>query len=197
MRSGKLWILVLAGVLALAGCVDNPHSTITLPPEGPPVSRPDLPDEFIERIGGSSSTLPLTTSALRFLRGTSAGLRHDGTQSAIDALIAGHKDVIFVPTLMEDQLRQAAEASVNFMVAPLAKEALVFLVNPDNPVDALTTEQIREIYSAEVTTWAQLGGDDARIIPYQRSVGSTAQSLFLELALDSPMDPPTEIREDR
>ena len=41
---------------------------------------------------------------------------------------------------------QIIDASV-----PIGKEAFVFFVEEDNPIDNLTSDQIRQIYSGEIT----------------------------------------------
>lgn len=40
----------------------------------------------------------------------------------------------------------------------VAKEGFVFIVNKQNPVDTLTQEQIRDIYSGKITNWKDVGG---------------------------------------
>jgi phosphate transport system substrate-binding protein len=48
-------------------------------------------------------------------------------------------------------------------------DAFVFYVHADNPVDNLTTEQIRGIYSGAITDWTEVGAPESRkIVAYQR-----------------------------
>lgn len=46
---------------------------------------------------------------------------------------------------------------------PIAWDALVVMVHPDNPLDNITQEQIRQLYSGKITNWKQLGGADRPI----------------------------------
>ncbi len=46
---------------------------------------------------------------------------------------------------------------------PVAWDALVVIVHPDNPVKNVTFEQVRAIYLGEITNWKQLGGNDAPV----------------------------------
>ncbi|WP_126456944.1 phosphate ABC transporter substrate-binding protein [Sulfuriflexus mobilis] len=46
---------------------------------------------------------------------------------------------------------------------PVAWDALVVIVHPDNPVDNITFDQIRGIYLGKITNWKELGGNDAPI----------------------------------
>ncbi len=43
---------------------------------------------------------------------------------------------------------------------PVAWDALVVIVNPDNPVENVTINQIRDIYEGKITNWKQIGGPD-------------------------------------
>lgn len=56
----------------------------------------------------------------------------------------------------EDQERGA-------VLEPVAWDALVVIVHPDNPVDNITFDQIRGVYLGKITNWKQLGGNDAPI----------------------------------
>ena len=40
---------------------------------------------------------------------------------------------------------------------------LVVIAHPSNPVNELTTDQIRKIYSGELTNWNQVGGPDIAV----------------------------------
>ncbi|MDR0783208.1 MAG: extracellular solute-binding protein, partial [Propionibacteriaceae bacterium] len=189
--------LILAVVVALAftGC-SKPSD---LEPGGPSTAaptRPTLTDDFIERIDGSTATIPLMSATLRFLRGTDTGLRHNTTPAAYSNLIAGEKDLIFVTAPSEEELAEAQAAGVELEVIPIVKDALVYLVNAANPVAGLTDQQIREIYTGKVTNWAETGGENRPIIPYQRETNSGSQTLFLQLTMRGtpPTDAPSELR---
>ena len=69
---------------------------------------------------------------------------------------------------------------------PLAWDAIVFIVNKNNPVDNITLKQARAIYEGKITNWKQLGGNDAPLDLYVRrspisGVGQTLRELvFLD-----------------
>jgi hypothetical protein len=54
-------------------------------------------------------------------------------------------------------------------------------------VKNLTKTQIRDIYSGKITNWAELGGDDAEIIAYQRNEYSGSQSYMNEFMGETPL----------
>ena len=183
--------IALTVALLLTGC-SQPHDETTPTITLDPVVRPSIPAEFVDRIDGSTATIPLTTAALKWLRGTDEGLYHNMTDQAYDNLIEGTKDIIFVTTPSEGELAAAQEAGVDLEVIPIVKDALVFLANTANPVSTLTQQQVKDIYTGTITNWKDVGGKDTDIIPYQRQVDSGSQTLFLQIAMGNtvPMDVP-------
>ncbi len=53
-------------------------------------------------------------------------------------------------------------------LVPVAWDALVVIVHPDNPIENLTMEQVRNIYLGKITNWRQVGGRDAPLRLYIR-----------------------------
>ncbi len=51
---------------------------------------------------------------------------------------------------------------------PVAWDALAIIAHPSNPVNNLSMQQIRDIYTGKITNWKQLGGRDAQINLYIR-----------------------------
>ena len=57
------------------------------------------------------------------------------------------------------------------------------ITNPANPVSELTIEQVKGIFSGELTNWKELGGIDAPITVVVREDGSGTRDAFEEIAL--------------
>jgi phosphate transport system substrate-binding protein len=57
------------------------------------------------------------------------------------------------------------------------------IVNPDNPVDRLTLQQVSDIYSGKINNWKELGGDDLVIVRLSRETNSGTHVYFLEYVL--------------
>ena len=72
---------------------------------------------------------------------------------------------------------------VELETAPLAIDALVFIVNPKNPVKNLTSDQVRKIYTGEITNWKEVGGVDHAITPYIRNADSGSQEKMETLVM--------------
>lgn len=100
-------------------------------------------------------------------------------------------DLIIVTGASEDELNLASQHGVMLIQKPVCFDAFVFITHKNNPVDSLTIEQIRDIYSGVITNWKEVGGNDAPIIAYQREPNSGSQSGMIDLVMkDIPMLPP-------
>ena len=94
----------------------------------------------------------------------------------------------------KEQKAYAEECNTTFVYTPVGTEAFVFFVHKDNPIDNLTTEQIKGIYSGEITNWKQVGGKNEEIAAFQRNEGSGSQSMLQRFMGDTPiMEAPTEM----
>ncbi len=116
------------------------------------------------------------------------------TGGAYDRITHGDADIIFVAAPSEQQKKEAEECGAELCYTPIGKEAFVFFVNSKNPLDNITTEQIRGIYSGKITGWKELGvGNMGKIRAFQRDEGSGSQSALVRLMGGVPLaEPPTE-----
>jgi len=65
----------------------------------------------------------------------------------------------------------------------VAKDAIAVIVNPNNPVDQLTLQQLSDIYSGKINNWTELGGEDRPIVRLSRETNSGTHVYFLEQVL--------------
>jgi phosphate transport system substrate-binding protein len=64
-----------------------------------------------------------------------------------------------------------------------ALDGVGVVVNPQNPVRALTTAQLKEVFAGNITNWKQLGGSDKGIDLYTRDEASGTREVFWKKAL--------------
>jgi phosphate transport system substrate-binding protein len=125
---------------------------------------------------------------------SSWGFEHvmcSSTPNAYDYLARGIKDIIFVFGPSAEQEAAFAENGRELKLTPIGKEAFVFMVNKDLPVDGLTMAQVRDIYTNRITNWSQLGGPDMEIAAFQRDAGSGSQTAMEALLMKGePMAEP-------
>lgn len=141
-----------------------------------------------DRIDGSTATIPLTEGIMKHWLGLSdeeaaQQVSHSKTYNAFWKLIEGDADLVFVTSPLEEWLNAGRQQDVEVEVIPVVKDALVFLANRKNEVNSLTQQQLKSIYTGEVTNWSSLGGADAAIKPFQRPQTSGSQALFLQLLM--------------
>ena len=113
-----------------------------------------------------------------------------GTVRAYRRLVNGEADVIFAAEPSQAQRAYAAFKGMELHMTPIGREAFVFFVHRWNPVDSLTLEQLRGIYSGEITSWRQAGGLFGRIRAFQRTEDSGSQSALLRLMGNTPLREP-------
>lgn len=118
-----------------------------------------------------------------------------GTNDAYERLLTGETDMIFVAGPSDAQLARAAELGMELHMTPIGREAFVFFVNHENPVEGLTVEQIQGIYSGNITRWSDVGGRRQSIRAFQRAEDSGSQTALQRLMGDIPLMEPK--KEDR
>ena len=107
-----------------------------------------------------------------------------GTHGAYTNLIEGKTDIIIASRdISKNEMAEADSLRVELETAPLATDALVFIVNPKNPVKNLTADQVRKIYTGEITNWKEVGGIDHTITPYIRDADSGSQEKMETLVM--------------
>ena len=146
---------------------------------------------------GSTSAIPLEAGFRSRILGISYQdaydmVEHHKTHESFSLLLSGENDLIFTVPISESQQRQADEAGVHLNFVPVAKEGFVFIVNKNNPVNSLTQEQIKDIYSGAITNWKDVGGNDEPIIAYQRNSDSGSQNLIVEFMGERELMDPNE-----
>lgn len=116
-----------------------------------------------------------------------------GTGRAYEQLIMGESDIIFAMSPGEVHQKMAAESGLDLKLTPVGREAFVFFVHKDNPVTALTSEQIKDIYTGRITNWNQVGGNNEPIKAFQRPENSGSQAMLQKfLGDEEPMPAITE-----
>jgi phosphate transport system substrate-binding protein len=104
-----------------------------------------------------------------------------GSGTGLAALINGTTDIANASRQIKDEEVKSAE---NNGIQPneiqIARDAIGVIVNPNNPVQQLTLQQISDIYSGKITNWQQVGGEDRPIVRLSRETNSGTHVFFLE-----------------
>lgn len=122
---------------------------------------------------------------------TEGTVRCTNTANAYEAIVSGEADIIFVAGPSEKQKQAAADAGADLVLTPIGREAFVFIVGKSNPVEGLSYQQIRNIYSGKTAHWRTLGWEEGgSIIAFQRPEGSGSQSGLQRIMGDMPIVAP-------
>lgn len=92
--------------------------------------------------------------------------------------------------------RSLNDEEMNLWFVEIARDGLAVIINPDNPIQDLTFNQIRDIYAATVSEWSQLGGADAKIHIIAREEGSGTRDAFEKLVMSDMRITPRAIVQD-
>lgn len=118
---------------------------------------------------------------------------YNNTSMGYELLAEKKTDIFFGAYPSEEQIEYAKSLGTEFEFTPIGSEAFVFFVNSKNPIDGLTKEQIQNIYTGEITNWEEVGGDNEKIVAYQRNEGSGSQSMLKRFMEGKTlMEAPTE-----
>jgi phosphate transport system substrate-binding protein len=139
------------------------------------------------QIDGSTSMIPLHQGLRRSIGNNNDEVYHNRTVWAFENLISGYNDILLSVSFSDELMQKAANSGLDLQQLPITREAFVFLINANNPVQSLTTEQIKGIYSGEITNWSEVGGDDAPITAFQRNSDSGSQMRMVKFMGDTPL----------
>lgn len=78
---------------------------------------------------------------------------------------------------------KAEEAALGLVATVIAKDGIAVVVNAGNPVADLKIEDVKKIFTGEVSNWKEIGGADAAIVVVNREEGSGTRGAFEELVL--------------
>ncbi len=102
-----------------------------------------------------------------------------GSGTGAAALIDSRCDIATMSRFMKEQEFKDAIAKNVFPVAHVvAMDGVCIVVHPSNPISALTTEQVRNIYLGKIKNWNQLGGPDIPIVAISRDTSSGTYETF-------------------
>lgn len=112
-----------------------------------------------------------------------------GTGKGLLALIEGKTNVAASSSSLESSInsakKEAAKAGNTELVIPdnlifheIAKDVIVPIVHKDNPVSALTFEQLSDLNTGKITNWQEVGGPDLPVTVVTSHAGSATRAVF-------------------
>ena len=179
-------ILLVTGFVFLGGCAGKDSGDSSAPKtssEGAPVQEattteaPQGAEAQSISVKGSDTVLPLAQAeAEEFMNensGKSVSVTGGGSGIGITALIDGKVDIATASRQIDANEIEAAKAKgINPVENVIAYDGITVVVNPTNPISALTFDQMRGIYNGSISNWKEVGGADAKITVISRDSSS-------------------------
>ena len=107
-----------------------------------------------------------------------------GSGTGIASLINGTVDIANASRqIKQEEVEEAKANGIDPVEHIIARDAIAVIVNPENPVNKLTLQQISDIYSGKFTNWSEVGGEDRPIVRLSRETNSGTHVYFLETVL--------------
>lgn len=111
-----------------------------------------------------------------------------GSSAGIENVSSGTSDIGTSSRELKDE-----ELDLGLVDTPVAYDAIAVIVNPSNPVQSLTTAQVKAIFQGKITNWSEVGGPDMAIGLVNRDEASGTREAFSKIVLDKERFDPTAV----
>jgi phosphate transport system substrate-binding protein len=174
----KLAYLVFVILLVITACSPRSGDDTTSPSDG---------NQYLNNVGSDTMVNLALAWAEQYQNDNpqaSISVSGGGSGTGIASLINKTTDVANASRKIKseeiDNAQQNGIEPVEFIVA---RDAIAIIVNPNNPIDELSLQQLSDIYSGKISNWQELGGDDRPIVRLSRETNSGTHVYFLEEVL--------------
>ena len=150
-------------------------------------------DGDLPKIDGAAALVPVFNSFVYSLYPESSvkyengdftkdsALQYHNTRGAFKGIVDGDIDIAFCASPNKDQIQYGLDKGVELELTPIGRESFVFIVNTNNPVDNLSMQQLKDIFTGKITNWKDVGGANRPINVLQRNKGSGSQTALEKL----------------
>lgn len=177
MRSKKLKLMVGALLVTMVGatfvgCGSNGS-------EGEHNNTASNKDAVTISISGSTSVGPLMEKIQEKYEADNSNvtleIQQNGSGAGIKDVIGGVSEIGMSSRELKDEEKGQVEGTT------IAYDGIALLVNPNNSVKNISLEDVKKIYTGEITNWKDLGGADKPIVVVSREEGSGTRDAFQEI----------------
>ena len=107
-----------------------------------------------------------------------------GSGTGFSSLISGTCDIAMSSRdIKQKEIDLARQKGIEPNEIKAGLDGLAVVVNPFNPVDRLTMDQLAGIFTGKISNWKELGGRDEKIVILSREVNSGTHVYFKEHVL--------------
>ena len=139
----------------------------------------------VSNLGGSVSTDGCTSmekligiyqEVYTELSGTTINYNPTGSGAGITAVTEGRCDIGLASRDLKDEEKEAGLTG-----NVIAIDGIAIIVNPESKIADLSVEQIKQLYTGEITDWSEVGGDAGEVVVIGREAGSGTRDGFEEV----------------
>lgn len=141
------------------------------------------------QIEGSTTVGPIADAfAERFMQmypELNITVKKTGSGNGAAALVEKRCDIAAMSRFMkEKEFEMAIDNGVYPVAHTVALDGVCVVVHPSNPVEQLSSSQLRDIYTGEITNWKQVGGVNMPIVVVSRDTASGTYETFHNCIMD-------------
>ena len=129
--------------------------------------------------GGSTSVEKAAKTALEEFVALNPNVTFEYDATGSSTGIKNVKDGTYKLGFASRELKDDEKKGIEYKTVAL--DGIALAIHPSNGVKNLTLEQVKGIYTGEITNWSELGGSDADIVVVSRENGSGTRSAFEEI----------------
>lgn len=164
--SKKIVLILIAATLILVGCKKKEEVEKTVISVKGSDTMVNLSQKWAETYMQKN-----TTESIQVTGG--------GSGTGIAALLNGTMDIANASReLKQKEYDKAKELGITPKEYKVALDGIAVIVHPENPIDELTIDQLRDVFIGKVTNWKELGGSDSPITLYGRENSSGTYEFF-------------------
>src|SRR5512135_3025264 len=132
-------------------------------------------------VAGSTSVEPfaelLAEEYMAIRPGNRIYVQGGGSTAGIEAAISGAANIGM-------SSRNLVDAEKKLYAVTIAKDGIAVIVHPSSPIEDLSLDKIRDVFSGKITNWNELGGPNHSIDIVTREEGSGTRESFQKFVMD-------------
>jgi len=139
-------------------------------------------------VDGSTTVGPIAKAFAEYYMGkypeVNITVSESGSGNGAKGIINGTCDVGTMSRPMKKSEKEAAQSAGCLPIEHIvAMDGIAIVVHRSNPMNDITIEQIRDVYTGKITNWKELGGPDRPVVVISRDTNSGTYETFESLVM--------------